>query len=155
MSDDFKKLQELINQRQFELGLKKSLKDPFGVWLYWMSETNKPKFMWKIFVSAYWLFSSEWFWIPISIVLAFKVSFFYLLGIFMSFLLTKIFAPIGRDLILSEAKNNEHLFDDLWHNDQIGIMSKRKRESAVHIKGTPEIIIDPYNQDWRVEVRKI
>ncbi len=154
MSDEFKKLQKLIKNKQVELRLKKTLKDTFGVWIYWISETKKPKFVWKIFFIIYWLFSSEWFWVPFSIVLAIKINWLYLFGILMPFLIKKLFKPVGQGFIIFDAQNDEVLFDDLWVNRQIGIMSTKTRESAIHKDGVPEIIIDPYNQNWRDEIFK-
>jgi hypothetical protein len=154
MSDEFKRLQRLINSKQVELKLKKSLNDTFGIWLYWISETKKPKFIWKIFFRMYWLFSSEWFWIPLSIFLAIKMNLFYLFGFLVPFLVTKIFKPIGQGFIIYDAQKNEELFDDLWDNQQIGIMSTKMSGSVLDQKEFPEIIIDSFNQNWREEIIK-
>jgi hypothetical protein len=154
MSKEFLKLQNLVKERKIELRLKKSMKDIFGIWIYWFSETKKPKFFWKTIFIFYWLFSSEWFWIPFSIILAIKVNLLYLLGILMPFLITRLLKPIGQGFMIHDAKNDEVLFDDLWANKTIGIMSTAKHESMIHKNGTPDIIIDPYNQDWREQINK-
>jgi len=100
-------------------------------------------------------FSSEWFWIPFSIILAIKINSFYLLGILMPFLITRLLEPIGQGFIIYDAQNDEVLFDDLWANKAVGIMSVAKHESVIHKNGVPDIIIDPYNQDWREQIIKL
>lgn len=154
MSKEFLRLQNLIKEKKVEIRLKKSVKDPFGIWIYWFSETKKPKFFWKTIFIFYWLFSSEWFWIPFSIILTIKINLFYLLGILMPFLITRLLKPIGQGFIIYDAQNDEVLFDDLWTNKAIGIMSIAKHESVVHKNGVPDIIIDSHNQDWREQINK-
>lgn len=158
MSEEFTKLQHLIKDNKAELRLKKSWsrKDIFGIWLYWYCKT-KPSVLnlfGKSFI-LYWLFSSEWLWIPLSIILSIIISnWFFLLCILIPFLITRLLAPIGQRFIFHDAQNNEDLFDDLWQNQAIGIMSVRKHESLIHKDSVPDIIIDPSNHDWRVEISK-
>lgn len=152
MSNEFLQLQNLIKNGKIELKLKKSLKDTFGIWIYWISETKKPKVLWKTFFVLYWLFSSEWFWLPFSIFLAIKINWLYLLCILIPFLITKLLRPIGQGFIICDAQNDENLFDDLWANQLIGIMSTAKHESVVHRNGIPDTIIDSYSHDWREKV---
>lgn len=154
MSKEFSQLQNLIKERKVEIRLKKSVKDTFGIWIYWFSETKKPKFFWKTIFISYWLFSSEWFWIPISIILAIKVNKLYLLGFLMPLLITRLLKPIGQGFIIYDAQNDEVLLDDLWANKAIGIMSITKHESVIHKSRVPDIVIDPYNQDWREQINK-
>ena len=89
MSKEFLQLQNLIKEKKVEIRLKRSVKDTFNVWIYWFSETKKPRFFWKTIFIFYWLSSSELFWIPFSIILAIKINLFYLLGILMPFLITR------------------------------------------------------------------
>ncbi|MDP1760184.1 MAG: hypothetical protein Q8L01_01880 [Candidatus Woesebacteria bacterium] len=155
MTKEFLKLQNSIKENKIELKLKKSIKDNFGVWIYWFSETKKPKIFWKIIFVFYWLFSGDWFWIPLSIILAIKINLFYLLGILMPFLITRLLKPVGQGFIIYDAQNDEVLFDDLWANKAIGIMSVAKHDSVIHKDGVPDMIIDPYNRDWRKEINKL
>lgn len=73
----------------------------------------------------------------------------------MPFLITRLLKPFGYGFLIYDAKNDEGLFDDLWANKFIGITSTAKYESMVHKNGTPDIIIGPYNQDWREQIDKI
>lgn len=63
-SNEFILLQNLIKENKIKIRFKKTLKDTFGVWLYWYSEKKLKS---KIFWWLYWLISSEWLWIPLSI----------------------------------------------------------------------------------------
>ena len=67
-------------------------------------------------------------------------------------LITRLFKPIGQGFLIYDAQNNENLFDDLWTNQAIGIMSTAKHESMIRDNNIPDIIIDPYNQDWKEEI---
>lgn len=154
MSQEFSKLQNLIKENKAELRLKKSVKDTFGIWIYWFSETKKPKVIWKTVFGFYWLFSSEWFWLPFSVVLAIKINKLYLLGLLAPFLVTRLLKPIGQGFLIYDAQNNEVLFDDLWTNKIIGITSMKKHKSMIHKNGVPDITIDSYNQDWREQINK-
>jgi len=154
MSKEFLQLQNLIKEGKVELKLKKSVKDTFGIWIYWFSRTGRYKFFWKTIFILYWLLSSEWFWIPLSIILAIKVNKLYLLGFLIPFLITKLLKSIGQGFMIYDAQNDEVLFDDLWANKSIGIMSTTKHESVIHKSGVPDIIIDSYNQDWREQIIK-
>ena len=152
MSREFSLLQILIKDRKVELRLKKSLKDPFAIWAYWAGETRKPKLFWKILFASYWLFSSEWLWIPLSIFFAVKFGWFYLLCLLTPFFITQLSKPIGQVFLVSEARKNESLLDDLWQNQMIGILSIAKHESPIHKNGTPDIIIDPSTHDWKKQI---
>ncbi len=147
-------LQNLIKEGKIELRLRKSLRDTFGFWIYWVSEIKKPKMFWKICFAFYWLFSSALFWIPCSIVLAIKINKLYLLFLLIPFLIKRLSGPIGQGFIIYDAQNDEVLFDDLWANKAIGIMSIAKHESVVHKNGVPDIMIDPHKHDWREEIDK-
>jgi len=153
MTPEFKKLQYLIKKGVVKLRLKKHLKDPFHIWIYWFSETKKPKFFWKTIFVFYLLFSSEWFWIPFSITLTIKINKLYLLGLLMPFLITRLLKPVGKGFIIHDAQNDEALFNDLWANKLIGILSK-KHKNNTHKNKVLDIVIDSFNQDWKEQINK-
>lgn len=150
-SNEFILLQNLIKENKIEIIFKKTLKDTFGVWLYWYSE-KKLKF--KVLFYLYWLISSEWLWIPLSIFISIKINYFYLLLTLIPFIITKIFKSIGEGFLSYEAKRDEVLFQELWDNKFVGIFSKSKIESLIHKEGVPNFVIDSLNQDWKVEIIK-
>lgn len=150
-SNEFVLLQKLIKENKVELRLKKILKDSFGVWLYWYSETKLKS---KGLVYFYWFISSEWLWIPLAIIISIKTNYFYLLLIIVPFIITKIFKPIGEGFMIYDAKNNEALFQELWDNKFIGIFSMEKGESLIFKDGGPKFIIDSYRDNWRDEIIK-
>ena len=151
MSKEFSLLKALIQEGKIELRLKKSLKDPFGVWLYKNNKTKENKFIWKVLVASYWLFTSEWFWLPFSIVLAIKASWIFLFCLLVPLLMAAYFGSIGKELMISEAQNDESVLDALWENQFIGILSKEKYEG----RQTPIFIIDPHELDWRSGIANI
>ncbi len=159
MSEEFTRLQHLIKDNKAELRLKKSWlrKDVFGVWLYWYCKT-KPSVLClfgKSFI-LYWIFSSEWLWIPLSIVLSIiRNNWFFLLCILIPFIVERVLAPVGQSFTISNAQSNEDYLDDLWQNQAIGIVSVKKHASPIHQNGTPDIIIDSYGQDWKKEISKV
>lgn len=157
MSKEFIKLQDQINKGDLELMIKKSLyrQDIFGVWLYWHCKT-KPSAL-NLFGKAYYLyfvFTMDWLWLPLVIFVG--VRFGWLFGVILwiahYFMQKKVFAGIGQGFTIYDAQNNEDLFDDLWQNQFIGIVSTKKRESNIHKDGVPEIIIDPSGDDWREKI---
>jgi hypothetical protein len=156
MSEEFIKLQQLIKENKAELRLKKP-KTPcqhFFLWLYWDCET-RPSILnlyGKSFTLVYWVLLNELVWIVLSIVLAIIVNWFFLLCILVPVIIKPLLNPIGQGFMIYDAQHNEDLFDDLWQNQAIGIFSSKKHESLVHKDGVPDIIIDPYSQDWRDEI---
>lgn len=123
MSDEFKKLQKLIKNNKVEFRLKRSFTNTFGFWIYWFSETKKPKFVWKTFFIIYWLLSSFRFWIFVSIVLSvLKVNGIYLFASLTPFLIIRLFDEVGQGFIIYDAQNDEALFHLLWATNKIAIM---------------------------------
>jgi|GEM_PF-3164325 len=157
MTEEYKKLQKLIKENIVEISLKKSIKDIFGIWLYWYGKENPNLLnLWGKLFYLYWIISSEWLWIPLSIVLSIRYeSILSLFLILIPLILTRILKPIGQDFMICDAKNNEKLFEELWENRLIGILSIEKKSSLVHKKGTPTFIIDSHNKNWRTEILDI
>jgi len=154
MTTDFVRLQKLIEGKVVELRLKKKIKDNFYLWLYWYSKRKKPRFIWVPLYFTYWLFSSEWFWLPFSAVLALEINKWFLLGLVFPFTIRKILSPIGQGFLLYDAQNDEALFDGLWENKVIGIVSVMRRERLTYNDGVPDIIIDSTIQsDWREQIK--
>ena len=159
MSEEFIKLQGLIHKEKLELRTKKSLykNDIFGVWLYWYCKT-KPSAL-NLCGNAYYIYfilTTDWLWLPLAIFIGFKFSWLYGLLIWLIHYIVqkKILSEIGQNLMIKDALINEVLFDDLWNNQAIGIMSVKKHESAIHKDGVPDLIIDPSNQNWREVIDK-
>jgi hypothetical protein len=158
MSDEFIKLDDLINKGKLELRIKKSLnkKDVFGIWFFWYCKT-KPSVL-NLFGNAfyvYFILTTDWFWLPLAVFIGFKFGWIYgLLTWVVHYIIQRIvFSGIGQGFMLYDAQHNENLFDDLWQNQSIGILSVKKRDSVMHEDGVPVIIIDPHNQDWRKEIK--
>lgn len=155
MSEEFTKLQNLIKEGKAELLLKKSWRrnDIFGLWLHWHCK-EKPSlinFYGKSFI-LYRLLIWDWLWIPLSIILAVKISWLFLLCLLTPFTIVSLVGPIGHGFIIYDAQNDEDLFDDLWQNQAISIASVKKHESMVHKNGVPDIMIVPHKHNWREEI---
>lgn len=158
MSEEFTKLQNLIKEGKVELLLKKSWRknNIFGLWLCWYCK-EKPSILnlyGRSFV-LYRLLIWDWLWIPLSIILAVKFSWLFLLCLLAPFTIVSLLGPIGHGFVIYDAQNNEDFFDDLWQNQAISIASVKKHESMIHKDGVPEIMIVPYNQDWREKIGKV
>lgn len=158
MSDEFKKLQDLINKGKLELKIKKSLsrQDIFGIWFYWQCK-KKPAVI-NLFGTAYYIYfvlTMDWLWLPLAIFIGFKFGWIYgLLTWLVHYIVQKkILSRIGQDFMIYDAQRNENLFDELWQNQSIGILSTRKKGSLVQKDGVPEVIIDPHRHDWRKEIK--
>lgn len=151
-SGEFTFLQELLKRKIFKILLKKTLKDEFGVWLHWSCKT-RPSFLngFGITWYIYWIFSSEWFWIPFAIFMGYKFTWLYLLLILVSPLITRLLRPVGHGFLIYDAQVNEELFDDLWNNNLVGIASTEMYTSPGSGKATPKIIIMP-PQAWKDEM---
>lgn len=98
----------------------------------------------------------DWLWLPLAIFIGFRFGWpFGLLAWVAHYIMQKnILSRIGQGFMIYDAQNNEDLFDDLWQNQFIGIVSAKKHESLIHKDGVPDIIIDPSNDDWREEIDK-
>ena len=157
MSDEFTQLQNLIREGKAELLLKKSRckNDFFGLWLHWYCK-EKPSILnlYGKFFILYRLLIWDWLWIPLSIILAVKISWLFLLCLLAPITIVHLFGSIGHGFILYDAQNDEVFFDDLWQSQAISIASLKKRESVIHKDGVPENFIVPHNQDWREEIGK-
>lgn len=86
--------------------------------------------------------------------MAVTISWFFLLCLLGPFVIGSFLGAIGHGFIIYDAENDEELFDDLWQNQAVCIASVKKRESVTHKGGVPEIMVTPYNQDWREEIGK-
>lgn len=149
MSSEFVKLQKLLQENRIELKFKKTVKDSFGLWLYWISKTRNPKIIYKLIYVFYWLFSSEWLWFPASIYLTIKFSLLCLLLLSFPWLISHIFSIFGQSLLINDAKKNESLFIDLWQNRLLGIFSSET------INDRPKFVIDSFNQNWRDYINNV
>ena len=156
MSEEFVKLQKLVQEEKLELRLKKFLKDCFGIYLYWVCNTKPAasNLFGKAFI-LYWVITSDWFWIILAVIFAIKFTPWFLILILVPFILTKLLEPVGLKMVITAVLENENLFEDLWKNQMIGIMSTKMRESVLHSGGVPEIIIDPINKNWKIEINKL
>ncbi|MBF0595212.1 MAG: hypothetical protein HQL22_09615 [Candidatus Omnitrophica bacterium] len=155
MGQEYKRLQELLKSNILRLELKNSLKDLFGLWVYWQCKT-KPSVI-NLFGKAfllYWIISCDWVWVPLAIVLAIKISWWFLLIILTPYVITQILGFWGRGFILFDVANDENFFDDLYRNSFIGIFSAANRDSMLHKEGVPEKII-LYPKDWRREIESL
>lgn len=160
MSDEFKTLQYLIKKGEFDLILKRSItrNNIFGVWLYWYCKT-KPSVI-NIFGTSfyiYYIFSNDWLWLALSVIIGYKFG--WMLGLLTwaihYFIQKHVFDGIGQGFMLYDAQTNEELFDELWQNQSIGIVSVRKHKSPIHREGVPDMFIDSRSHDWKKELNKL
>jgi hypothetical protein len=160
MSNEFKILYKLMNEKKVQFKLKKSIKDNFIMFLLISKETKSSKFPYKIILNLYLILLNDWIWIIFSIILAIKIDPFYLLMILIPILIKRFLNSVGQGFIIYDAQNNEKVFDILWKNQVIGIFSTETKEDLVinevnlskGRKPIPKIIIDSYGQDWREEL---
>ena len=160
MSEEFIKLQNLIKENKAALRTKKvkNAGHYFFLWIYWDC-TTRPSILnlfGKSYLLIWYVLLNDVVWIAVSIILAIVMNNWFFLLLIAVPMILKIFIlnPIGQGFIIYDAQHNEELFDDLWQNQLIGIFSVKKHESPIHKEGTPDIIIDPYNMDWRVEINR-
>jgi hypothetical protein len=158
-SEEFTHLQHLIKENKATLSLKKSRilgGQHFFLWLYWDCETRPSilNLFGKSFIFLHWVLLNELVWLALSIVLAILINWFFLLCILVPVIIKALLNPIGQGFMIYDARNNEDLFDDLWQNQEICIMSVKRHESPIHKDGVPDIIIEPYNQNWREKISK-
>ncbi|MCX6756074.1 MAG: hypothetical protein NTX85_01925 [Candidatus Nomurabacteria bacterium] len=151
-SEEFIKLKELISAKKVELRLKRFIKDPFGIWIYYICKT-KLSSLYLFYI--YWPLLNVWVWFSLSIFLAFKLNWVYILLFLVPILLKRLLKPIGQGLILADVEINEEMLNGLWQSKAIVICSTNKIDSVIHKGGVPSFIINSHDQNWRYEISQL